>query len=41
MAADANMRLARQPRVPRPDPYALFHYRTILEEWRQFIPWVR
>ena len=41
MAADANMRLVRQPRVPRPDPYALFHYRTILEEWRQFIPWVR
>ena len=37
----AKMQLARQPRAPRPDPYALFHYRTILEDWRQFIPWVR
>ena len=36
----AKMKLARQPGVPRPDPYALFHHRTILDEWRQFIPWV-
>ena len=37
---EANMRLLVQPRAPRPDPYALFHHRTILDEWRQFIPWV-
>ena len=39
--AKAKMHLARQPSVPLPDPYALFHERSILEEWRQFIPWVR
>ena len=33
------MRLLKKPSAPRPDPYALFHQRTILEEWRQFIPW--
>ena len=37
----ARMRLLREPTAPRPDPYSLFHHRTILEEWRQFIPWVR
>jgi len=37
---EADMRLLRQPRAPRPDPYAMFHQRTILDEWRQFIPWV-
>ena len=36
---EARMRLLKEPRAPRPDPYALFHQRTILEEWRQFIPW--
>ena len=39
--AGAGMRLLREPRTPRPNPYSLFHQRTILEEWRQFIPWVR
>ena len=38
---EAKMRLRREPKPPRPDPYALFHNRDILEEWRQFIPWVR
>lgn len=37
---EANMRLLRKPTMPRPDPYYMFHHRTILEEWRQFIPWV-
>jgi 5-methylcytosine-specific restriction endonuclease McrA len=37
---EADMRLLRKPRAPRPDPYAMFHQRTILDEWRQFIPWV-
>ena len=36
---EANMRLLRQPRAPRPDPYYLFHNRTILDEWHTFIPW--
>lgn len=36
---EANMKLLREPIEPRPDPYYLFHYRTILDEWRQFIPW--
>ena len=37
--AEANMRLRRKPGPPRPDPYALFRQRTILEEWRPFMPW--
>ena len=36
---EAQMRLSREPRQPRPDPYALFHHRNILEDWRPFIPW--
>ena len=37
---EATMRLLREPKAPRPNPYYLFHHKTILEEWRQFIPWV-
>lgn len=37
--AEANMRPLRLPKPPHPDPYALFRYRDIFEEWRQFIPW--
>ena len=37
---EAQMRLIRKPSAPRPNPYYLFHHRTIQEEWRQFIPWV-
>jgi len=37
--AEANMRLRRKPGPPRPDPYALFRQRTILEDWRPFMPW--
>ena len=37
---EANMKLLREPAEPRPDPYYMFHHRTILDEWRQFIPWV-
>ena len=40
LLSEARMKLARKPGVPRPDPYALFHHRAILDEWRQFIPWV-
>ena len=35
-----NMRPAREPSVPRPDPYALFHHRPVAEEWRTFVPWL-
>ena len=37
---EANMRLRRKPSAPKPEPYALFRHRPILDEWRQFIPWV-
>ena len=37
---EANMKLLREPIEPRPDPYYMFHHRTIQDEWRQFIPWV-
>ena len=37
---EANMKLARVPRAPRPNPYYLFHRRSLRDEWRPFIPWV-
>jgi len=37
---EANMRLAREPQAPRPDPYALFHHRNIMDEWQPFMPWI-
>ncbi len=36
----ADMRLRREPKAPRPNPYYLFDFRPILEDWRQFIPWM-
>ena len=36
---EARMMLLRRPEAPRPDPYYMFHNRTIMDEWRQFIPW--
>lgn len=39
--AEANMRLQGKPAAPRPNPYYLFQHRAILEEWKQFIPWVQ
>ena len=38
--AEARMRLRRKPSAPKPEPYALFRHRPILDEWREFIPWV-
>jgi 5-methylcytosine-specific restriction endonuclease McrA len=38
---EAHMRLRREPKAPRPNPYYLFHHRTIMDEWRQFIPWAQ
>ena len=37
---EARMRLIREPRTPRPNPYYIFHHRSLQEEWRQFIPWM-
>lgn len=37
---EAGMRLLREPKAPRPNPYYIFHNRQIIEEWRPFIPWV-
>ena len=37
---EANMRMLKKPTVPRPNPYYMFHHRSILEEWRQFMPWM-
>ena len=37
---EARMRLLRLPAAPKPEPYALFRHRPILDEWREFIPWV-
>ena len=36
---EANMRLRKEPKAPRPNPYYIFHHRPILDEWRPFIPW--
>ncbi|MBI4339053.1 MAG: HNH endonuclease [Chloroflexi bacterium] len=36
---EANMKLLREPRAPRPNPYYLFHRRPLRDEWRPFIPW--
>ena len=38
--SEARMRLRRRPSAPKPEPYALFRHRPILDEWREFIPWV-
>ena len=37
--AEANMRLVKEPRVPDPNPYLILQNRSILEEWRPYIPW--
>ena len=36
---EANMRLNRVPTAPQPNPYRILENRTILEEWKQYIPW--
>ena len=37
--AEAGMRLIREPRAPRANPYGLFQHRAVLEEWKPFLPW--
>lgn len=38
--SEANMELNKQPVAPRPNPFYMFEYRIVLDEWRPFIPWV-
>ena len=35
----AGMKLLSEPKAPRPNPYYIFRYYNILEEWEKFIPW--
>ena len=37
--AEASMVLVKQPRAPDPNPYLILQNRTILEEWRPYVPW--
>ena len=37
---EAGMRLLREPHAPRPNPYYLFHVRSLQDEWLQFMPWM-
>lgn len=37
---EANMRLLREPRPPRANPFAFVVYREIRDSWRPFLPWV-
>jgi 5-methylcytosine-specific restriction endonuclease McrA len=36
---EASMKLVKEPRVPDPNPYLILQNRSILEEWRPYIPW--
>ena len=36
---EANMKLAKIPKAPDPNPYMILQNRTILEEWQPYLPW--
>ena len=36
---EANMKLVKAPRAPDPNPYLILQNRSILDEWRPYIPW--
>ena len=36
---EAGMTLLKLPKAPYPSPYYVLHGRTILEEWKKFVPW--
>ncbi len=38
--SEASMKLMKEPAVPRPNPFYMLEHRTLLDEWRPFIPWV-
>lgn len=37
---ETQMKLMTEPKAPRPNPYYLFHFRSIQDEWRPFMPWL-
>jgi 5-methylcytosine-specific restriction endonuclease McrA len=37
--AEADMRLAKIPKAPDPNPYLILQNRTILVEWQPYLPW--
>jgi 5-methylcytosine-specific restriction endonuclease McrA len=37
--SEAKMRLNKTPRAPDPNPYLILQNRTILDEWKLYIPW--
>ena len=36
---EAKMRLLREPKIPQPNPYRMLQERTILDEWKPYLPW--
>ena len=36
---EAGMTLLKLPKAPYPSPYYVLYGRTILEEWKKFVPW--
>ena len=38
---EANMRLMSVPRAPRPNPYHILQNRTVLDIWREYVPWLQ
>ena len=36
---EASMMLIKEPRPPDPNPYQILQNRSILDEWRPYIPW--
>ena len=36
---EAGMSLLKLPKAPYPSPYYVLYGRTILEEWKKFVPW--
>ena len=37
---EAGMRLSKESRPPRVNPYSMFLHKPLQEEWRKFIPWL-
>ena len=36
---ESDLKLKSIPKPPSPNPYYIFQYRNIEEDWKQFIPW--
>ena len=39
--AQAGMRLLKEPRQPRANPYYHLMYRSLPDEWSVYLPWVQ